>query len=73
MGKVLGTPQGLSKDSPFFLQNLNFWRLAMKNMILALALNRCGPNLYFPKAFGQNTRFPRQKLSDMSPCFCRGN
>ena len=23
-------------------------------------LNRCGPNLCFPKAFEQSTRFPRQ-------------
>ena len=30
-------------------------------------LNGCGPNLYFPKAFGQSTRFPLQKFGDMSP------
>ena len=30
-------------------------------------------NLYFPKAFKQNTRFPRQKFGDMSPYFRDGN
>ena len=32
-------------------------------------LNVCGPNLCFPKAFGQSTRFPRRKSDDMSPYF----
>ena len=36
-------------------------------------LNGCGPNLCFPKAFGQSTRFPRQKSGDMSPYFHGGN
>ena len=29
-------------------------------------LNGCGPNLCFPKAFEQSTRFPRRKSNDMS-------
>ena len=32
-------------------------------------LNGCGPNLWFPKAFKQSTKFPRQKSSDMSLYF----
>ena len=36
-------------------------------------LNGHVPNLYFPKAFEQNTRFPRQKFGDMSPYFRDGN
>ena len=32
-------------------------------------LKGCGPNLCFPKAFGQSTRFPKQTSGDMSPYF----
>ena len=37
VGKVLGTPQCLSRDSPLFWWNLNFQTLAVKNKLLALA------------------------------------
>ena len=33
-------------------------------------LNGCGPNLCFPKVFGQSTKFLWRKFSDMSPYFC---
>ena len=32
-------------------------------------LNGCGPNLCFPKAFEQSTKFPQQKSDEMSPYF----
>ena len=32
-------------------------------------LNGCGPNLCFPKAFEQSTRFPWRKSGDVSPYF----
>ena len=36
-------------------------------------LNGCGPNLCFPKAVGQSTKFSRQKFGNMSPYFRDGN
>ena len=32
-------------------------------------LNGRGPNLCFPKAIGQSTKFPRRTSGDMSPYF----
>ena len=36
-------------------------------------LNECGPNICFPKAFEQSTRFSLQKSGEKSPYFCSGN
>ena len=61
MGKVFDIPQCLSEDSSLFWSNHNFWTLAIKNKLLALAfgaLNVLGLEVWFRNGCGPNQCFP---------------
>ena len=60
MGKVLGTPQCLSINSPLFWQNRKFWILAIENKLLPLAygaLNVLGFEVWFRNGYGPDRCF----------------